>query len=239
MTIEVLYPELCRLYGDGGNVRYLQACLPEAQLVQTDNRTQPRFVTQKVDLLYIGSMSEQAQRLAAERLRPYAENLRERIAQGMPTLVTGNAVELLGERIEDASGKTVPMLGLYPFASRRDMTRRHNSMFLGEYGEMTIVGYKSQFSSLHGQFPGEFLRVRGGFGNDLVGKVEGFCDKNLFATYLLGPFLVLNPPFTKHLLRRMGARDALAFEEAVTQAYDFRKEQLSREGVVFRMGEHG
>lgn len=239
MTIEVLYPELCRLYGDGGNVRYLQACLPDAQFVQTENRAQPRFVTQKVDLLYIGSMSEPAQRLAAERLRPYAQNLRERIAQGMPMLVTGNAVELFSERIEDASGESVPMLGLYPFTARRDMARRHNSMFLGSFGEMTAVGYKSQFSSLHGQFPDEFLRVRGGFGNDLVGKIEGFRDRNLFATYLLGPFLVLNPPFTKYLLRLMGAQDALAFEEEVTQAYDFRVAQLSRAGVEFRMGEHG
>ena len=30
MTIEVLYPELCSLYGDSGNVRYLHACLPES-----------------------------------------------------------------------------------------------------------------------------------------------------------------------------------------------------------------
>mgnify|MGYP000777783609 CR=1 FL=1 len=28
MTIEFLYPELCNLYGDRGNMDYLRRCLP-------------------------------------------------------------------------------------------------------------------------------------------------------------------------------------------------------------------
>lgn len=239
MTIEILYPELCRLYGDGGNVQYLRACLPQAEFVLTDNRSEPLFVRKKPELLYLGSMSEPAQNLAAARLRPYAEALRERIAQGMPALVTGNAFELLGAYVDDTQSGRAEMLGLYPFYARRDMEHRHNSMFLGSFGDTEIVGYKSQFSSLHGEFGQEFLRVHGGFGNDLLGNSEGLRDGNLFATYLLGPFLVLNPPFTAQLLRLMGGQGRLAFEKEVMQAYDFRRAQLSRPGVEFRMGEHG
>lgn len=44
----------------------------------------------------------------------------------------------------------------------------------------------------------------------------------LMATYLTGPLLVLNPPFTKQLLRELGAEDTLAFEEAAMEAYEAR-----------------
>ena len=41
---------------------------------------------------------------------------------------------------------------------------------------------------------------------------EGIRDHNFFATYLVGPFLVLNPLFTKYLLNDVMKLDAtLAF----------------------------
>ena len=42
------------------------------------------------------------------------------------------------------------------------------------------------------------------------------------ATYLTGPLLVLNPPFTKQLLQDLGAEGTLAFEEAAMEAYEAR-----------------
>lgn len=239
MTIEVLYPELCNLYGDSANVRYLKACVPEAEIVYTDNRSKPRFVTERVDLIYLGSMSEPSQILAANRLLPYAERLGEVIRGGTPVLCAGNAVELLGLYIEDADGHTEDMLGLYQFYAKRDMDHRHNSMFLGDFGQIPIVGAKSQFSFLHGRFPGDFIRVRGGYGNNPEDKTEGFRDHNLFATYLLGPFLVLNPLFTKYLLNLLGVDRSLAFEKETMEAFTFRKEHLEEPGVKFLMGEHG
>ena len=238
MTIEVLYPELCQLFGDSANVRYLRQCLPGAQFVFTDNRSEPLCVRQKVDLLYIGSMSEPAQMLAVSRLRPYIPQLRALIDDGVAVLVTGNAIELFGQAIEDVSGSHEEMLGMYRFITRRDMEHRHNSMFLGSFENMTIVGCKSQFSFLYGEFPGEFIRVTGGFGNHPASPLEGFRERNLFATYLLGPLLVLNPPFTRYLLRRIGADGSLAFEKEVMEAYSFRTEQLQQAGVTFKLPYH-
>lgn len=239
MIIEVLYPELCNLYGDSANVRYLKACVPEAEIVYTDNRSQPRFVTEKVDLVYLGSMSEPSQALAVSRLLPYVERLEQIIREDTVVLCTGNAVELLGLYIEDPDGRTEDMLGLYRFYAQRDMDHRHNSMFLGSFGEIPVVGAKSQFSFLCGEFPGAFVRVKGGYGNAPEDPNEGFRDHNLFATYLLGPFLVLNPLFTKYLLGLLGVDRPLAFEKEVMEAYAFRKEHLEEPGVKFLMGEHG
>ena len=238
MVIEVLFPELCNLYGDGANVRYLRACLPQAEFVETVNGQEPRFAQSRVDLLYLGSMAEPAQLLARDALRPYERALRRYISRGGVALVTGNALELLGQEIAQGEQRE-KMLGLYGFRARRDLEARHNSMFLGRFGEMPIVGYKSQFSFLYGAFPGDLFHVVGGYGNNPQDKNEGFRDGNLFATYLLGPLLVLNPLFTRYLLELAGYDGPLAFEEDLMEAFRYRERGLSEPGVRFLMGEHG
>lgn len=238
MIIEALFPEFCQWFGDSANVRYLQQCIPDAEFIQTDSFKTPAFVEGSVDMLYLGSMTEKQQLIAVRQLMPFREHLIERINDGMVVLATGNSSELFGEYIID-SGTRYPMLSLFQFHAERDMDARHNSMFLGTFEDMSIVGYKSQFSFLKGDFPGGFIQVTGGCGNSMGDTNEGFRYKNLFATYLLGPLLVLNPPFTRYLMHLLGRDDAPAFEKAVTEAYIFRKENLERKGVNFIVGEHG
>ena len=238
MTIEALFPEFCEWLGDSANVRYLCQCMPDAKLIRTYSNDRANFPDGTTDILYLGSMTERQQIVAAERLKPYRARLLERLDAGMAVLATGNSIELFGEYIQDGSDR-IPMLGLFPFHAERDMENRHNSMFLGSFEDMAIVGYKSQFSFLRGSFPGDFISVRGGCGNSMEDPNEGFRYKNLFATYLLGPFLVLNPPFTRYLLRLIGADGKLAFEKEVTEAYEFRLKNLEKEGVNFIVGEHG
>lgn len=239
MRIEVLFPEFGNLFGDTGNIRYLQACVPDAEIINTDNRSVPYFVTGDVDMIYIGSMSERKQEIAVERLLPYKDRLIELIEKGVIVLATGNAIELFGQHIKDKDD-IIPMLDMFNFHTDRYIQEiRHNSMFLGKYKDIEIVGYKSQFSFCSGEFPGEFIEVVGGYGNNPEDKYEGFCYKNFFATYLLGPFLVLNPLFTKHLLKLMGHDGSLAFENEAMDAYNERVECLKDESTVFLMDEHG
>ncbi len=238
MTVEVLFPEMCNLYGDNGNIRYLQASAPDAEIIYTDNCSTPQFVSRRVDMLYLGSMPEQEQVLAVHRLKPHVERLRALVEEGVVVLATGNALELLGEYVADGPTKT-EMLGLFPFYAQRDFENRHNSMFLGQFTDIPMVGCKSQFSFCYGDFPGPFIEVLGGYGNNPKDKNEGFRYKNLFATYLLGPLLVLNPLFTKYLLGLLGHEGPLAFEEEAMEAFRFRKEHLEEPGVNFLVGEHG
>ena len=238
MKIEALYPEFCQWFGDSENLRYLKMCLPEAEFIETGSCDQPAFVDGSVDLVVLGSMTERQQLVAAERLMPYRDRLRERIEAGMAVLATGNSTELFGEFIAE-EGARYPMLSLFPFHAERDMEARHNSMFLGEFEDMKIVGYRAQFSVLRGDFPGDFIKVLGGIGNSLGDRNEGFRYKNLFGTYLLGPFLILNPPFTRYLLRLLGREEPLAFEQAVTEAYDYRLEGLESKQAKFFFGESG
>ena len=41
MKIEILYSELCCLYGDKGNTLFLKQCLPEAEFIETTLNAKP------------------------------------------------------------------------------------------------------------------------------------------------------------------------------------------------------
>ena len=60
-VIEALYPEVCNLFGDTGNLRYLKLCLPQATFIETALNDEPYFVHHPVSMIYLGPMSEHTQ----------------------------------------------------------------------------------------------------------------------------------------------------------------------------------
>ncbi len=221
MIVESLYPEYANLYGDPGNIRYLQKCLPDAEFVFTSLHDEPAFATRPVDFLYMGPMSESAQEKAIAHLRPHAARLQELIESGTVCLFTGNAMEVLGEAIYTDEGDTVEGLGLLPLTARRDMMHRYAGYFKGRCEGFDMVGFKTQFTMATptGEEIG-FATATHGIGLNKQTKVEGVRLHNFFGTYLLGPVLVLNPPFTRYLLRLMKAEpETLPFEDTAMEAY--------------------
>ena len=100
---------------------------------------------------------------------------------------------------------------------------------------MDIVGFKSLFGHSYGEVEPLFETLRGDGLNESV-KGEGIRRNGFMATYLTGPLLVLNPPFTRELLRRMGvAEPRLAFEDAAMELYRQRVAQYSdpNTGIVY------
>ena len=73
-----------------------------------------------------------------------------------------------------------------------------------------------------------------GVGRTPESKPEGFRRGGLMATYLTGPLLVLNPPFTKQLLRELGAEDTLAFEDAAFASFNKRVAEFKEPGRGFQ-----
>jgi CobQ-like glutamine amidotransferase family enzyme len=232
MIIETLYPEICNLFGDRMNARYL-AGAAGARVVETPLGDAPAFTrgdADPVDLVYLGSTTEKGQEYAIDALRPYTGALRERIDSGGAVLATGNALELFCEEIA-ADGADIPGLGVVAgVVARRFAPRRYNGLYLGAFEDMEIVGFNSRFSEIVGRGGGAPLfktsRGAGSDGQSLSG--EGFRVNNFMATYLLGPLLILNPPFTKWLLRLLGAESAaLPFERAAFNSYEKRLGEFS------------
>ena len=231
MKAEVLFPEVGNLSGDLMNIRYLKQCCNALEIVETDLKSRPAFLDEEVALVYMGTATETGLALAVEALRPYLDEIRAKIDAGQLMLLTGNAQEVFGNYIDSDQAERMEGLGILPLHAEYHMMQRHNSFFLGTFGETKIVGFKSLFGHTYpdGECEALFHTLRG-VGRSGGSEDEGYRMNNLLATALTGPLLVLNPPFTKALLRMMGAEDdALAFEEAAMEAYRVRVAEFSDE----------
>lgn len=228
MKIEILFPEICNLYGDLMNIDYLCRSLPEAEVIRTSLKTPPAFLVEKIDLIYLCSMTELAQELVTAALMPYREKINELIDNGTIFLITGNALEIFIKYIENEDGSRIESLGLFDLVAKRNMMNRYNSLYLGNFRDLEIVGFKSQFTHAFGdELLGLFETVRGA-GHNPKTKCEGIHKNNFMATYVLGPLLILNPHFTKYILELLGVPDRLlAFEDAALDAYLLRLKEFS------------
>ena len=228
MRIEILFPEVANLYGDPMNIDYLCRCVGSAEVIRTSLHSEPAVVNSKGDLIYMGSVTEEGQRLAVQALMPYRDKLVDLIEEGQLFLITGNALEIFGKHISRDNGEELDCLGLFPTEAKHTMMRRYNALYVGKFeNNMDIVGFKSQFGHSYGEAEPLFTTFRGaGLNPDTPG--EGLRRGNFLATYLTGPLLVLNPPFTKHLLRLMGVQEPeLVFEDAAMELYRDRVREFS------------
>ena len=236
MKIEILYPEVCYLFGDLMNIEYLHRTVPEAEIVRTPLKTPPAFLNGDMDLVFMCSMTEQAQLLVADALRPHKARIEELIDGGTAFLITGNALEIFIKSIEDEDGTNTEMLGLFDFTAKRRMMHRHNSLYLGKFGDIDMVGFKSQFTHVYGDGEEALFETARGVGRNPDVTAEGIRKNNFMATYVLGPLLILNPPFTKYVLALLGEDDRpLVFEEAAMEAYRLRLEEFNdpKRGFVY------
>lgn len=222
--IEALYPEVCNLFGDTGNLRYLQQCLPNAKIIHTGLNDEPYFIKHPVSMIYIGPMSERIQCTVIARLSPYRERIAECIANGTFFLATGNAMEVFGKQITDVQTGVTKCLGLLDITTTRDRMHRFYSLVLGTYNQLQMVGFRAQFTrSTLGKAETPFLQVTKGTPMCETARIDGVQKNHFYGTYLLGPMLILNPYFTKQLLRQMMGREIpLAFEKEVIAAYHAR-----------------
>ena len=229
MVIEILFQEVCGLYGDSQNPTYLQATLPDAQFVFTKLTDTPYFVENKPDLIYIGCMSESTQRKVIEKLMPLKDRIAELVDEGVPFLATGNAGEIFAKEIQYVTEEiTVAGLGFFDLTVKTDLFSRYNAMVLGELEDMKIVGFRSQFSFLYGDNEDfYFIRCLRGSGINKESKLEGMRKNNLICTQLIGPILPLNPLFCEYLLALCGVQATAAYREAAMEAYQQRVKEFS------------
>lgn len=236
MIIEMLYPELSNLYGDSANIKYLQESHPETKIIETHLGDKPFFIDGKVDLVYRGTLTEHGQQLFIENAEPYVGGFKTAIEHGQHFLVTGNAVELFGNYIIDKSGEKIDCLEFFDFHVERDIVaKRFNSLYVGTYADLKVVGFKSQFSQgfYDSEIPALFDTTRGpGFNPDI--KQEGIHYNNFMGTYLLGPLLILNPDFTKALAAELGIGGFTpAYYDIAREAYAFRLNQYTDASTGF------
>ena len=233
--IEMLFPEICNLFGNMYNIKYLQETSDEIEVIYTDLTTKPKFLDEEIDMVYMSPMTEKSQELVINALKPYKEEIKKKIEDRQIFLVIGNALEIFGDYIENEDGSKLDALGLTGLYAKRDLMHRYNSLFLGEFENMKIEGFKSQFSMSYGNNSENYLfdTIRGD-GINKETKYEGIRINNFMGTYVLGPLLVVNPEFTKYILKLMKLDiDNVAFEEIANKCYDIRLKEFENPSVKF------
>jgi len=215
--IEYLYPEIAGIYGDHFNIKYLAMCNDSIRVINDDIDEVPYFVKHKIDLLYLGAMSETSQLVVLNRLLPYKKRLQELINAGTIILTTYNATELFGKYLLK-NNKKIKALGLLDFHSEYDYSHRLDSHFLGKYNDLDIIGFKTTYSRICDSKEAALFETIKGVGNNKSDTKEGIRKNNFMGTDLLGPLFIQNPMFVKEILKMLGLDQTLICEEEILDA---------------------
>ncbi len=235
-TIEVLYSEFSNMYGEIYNAMLLENC-KKVKVIYTKFNDEPYFVKHKVDMIYMGNIRDNRTYLILDKLKPHRDKLKKMVDDNVIFLLTGNALELFGKYILE-NGKKTKALDIMNYYVEKDFTKKHASWFMGKFNDIEIIGHRNQFSKCF-DIKHSFIDVLGGKGSDLASKKEGIHYKNFYATYLLGPFLIMNPYFVKHLYGLLGITDKIPYEEDAIAAYNERIAYFRRENARFIITDHG
>lgn len=203
MKVEVLFPEVCALFGDHGNILFLEHVFGKENVIKTSFMETPKFLNESIDLIYMGAMSERTQVKVIDKLMPHYDVLRTKIEAGMKVLFTGNAFDILGKHIIDEGLNVIEALGIFEYETKIKRNPRFNDVVLGKDSSgLEIVGHKTQFTQSFGDnAQNYFIQTEVGTGMHKDSQFEGLMYKGLIATNLTGPLLPLNPDFAQKFLK--------------------------------------
>lgn len=240
MKIKILhaYKDVMNLYGEYANITLLKSHLRDQGvevIVDEINTIKDVNSLSDYDFIYIGAGTEQRQKLALTDLMTRKDELIAHINSGAIVLFTGNACELLGKSIRDASGTEYEALGVGDFTTVETDTKRTLADCYGRMNgiDEAIVGFINRASITNNNIATTFdMNLLAG--DSLSIQKEGFCYKNTYGTHLIGPLLVKNPSlldfFVKKIVQRQDADFALKDIEYPHEinAYKFTSENLYR-----------
>lgn len=203
MAIKILhmFGDIMNLYGEYANVRVFEKYLTDiGQSVQLD--TLSLYEDKDIsgyDFYYMGSGTEKNQKLALSQLMKYKQPLIDECNSNKVILFTGNAFEMLGEKITDANGNEYEALGFGNFKTIETTKRiTGDCLAKADYSDLYHVGFINKCSKTTG-IDNYLFTMSMGCGNDNDNSDEGFRINNTFGTHITGPIIVKNPHFMEML----------------------------------------
>lgn len=183
IIIGYLYYDMMNLYGDSGNINVLEYHLKNQginyeikKLTNLDN-----IDFNKLDMIYIGSSTEENRKLCLEHLIKYKDDIKEFINSNKFILSTGNSLYMFGKN------------GLNIF----DFNVIEKNRIVKE------VTTKCDFckNDIYG-FINTSDHITYGNVNNLFTN-EGIIHNNFYGTYMVGPLLVRNYEFTTNFIKKL------------------------------------
>lgn len=186
ITIGYLYYDLLNLYGDSGNIKTLKYHLEEQGI---DVKIEYLSVGDKkdfskLDLIYIGSGTEDNILVAIDDLKKDKEELEKYIKDNKFVLATGNSVELFGNYIISKNKKT-KTLGIFDYVSMYQKRIVKDVNIKTDIIDENIIGFENHV------------------GNILTYDESIIKLDNFYGTYIIGPLLVRNPKFCSYFIKEL------------------------------------
>ena len=204
IKIAYLYYDLMNLYGESGNIKVLKQQLENQNIKVTVN-----FLTlddeidfTKYDVFYIGSGTENNQKIVLNNLLKYKTAIETAIDTGKFFLCTGNAIEFFGNSIIE-NNNTYKGLGIFDFEAKHEEFRIVDEvLFKCPLIDKYIIGFQNQCGVIKSDNLNLFDVVKG-IGSYPNSKKEGIYYNNFYGTYVIGPILVRNPELLKYLIKKL------------------------------------
>ncbi|MCI8640267.1 MAG: glutamine amidotransferase [Clostridia bacterium] len=235
-----LYPDMLELYGDYGNVQVLKyriesrgfkACIDEYSIGDTP----PNF--NDYDIVFAGGGADNEQGILAEDLIQYKDDIKQAIQNGVFFLLICGAYQLFGQYYKDVNKNIIPGLEIFEYYTEAISDRQKrcigNIVLECDLGDIKtkIIGFENHGGQTF-NISKPFGRVLFGNGNKFGDTEEGFCDKNVIATYLHGPLLSKNPVLSDYIIKY--CFDRKYDEDIVLEPLNDDFENLCREQLLER-----
>ncbi len=189
ITIGYLYYDLMNLYGDIGNIHVLKYHLEKQGIKVNIKRLSidDEINFKRIDLVYIGSSTEDNRFIALNHLLKYKDDIKDAIKMGKFFLITGQALAMFGNNIDDEKA-----LGIFDFNTNISNDREvkevvTNTKFVKDF----IYGFLNNSDNI------SYNNCEYLFDN------EGILDNNFYGTKMIGPLLVRNPMFTEYFIKKL------------------------------------
>lgn len=203
-----MYADILDLYGDSGNMEVLQYRCQMRQIpceCHYYHRADPIPDFSAYDLIYLGGGADLEQRMLSADLLRCKHGLQKAYTEGVFFLMICGGYQLMGNFYRDADGNELPGLGLFDYYTIAPNSRKKRCIgniiiqttITGE--PLEVVGFENHGGQTSGVSK-PFGTVLFGNGNEFQGTEEGYCEKNVIATYLHGPLLSKNPKLSDHIL---------------------------------------
>ncbi len=209
-TIKILhmYADMLDLYGDSGNMEVLQFRYKKRGInCQIDKYSidseMPDFSS--YDLVYIGGGADLEQQHISEDLLKCKDGIIKAYKNGTFLFLICGGYQLMGKYYRDADGNDIKGLGLFDYFTVAPNSRKKRCIgnivietkITGK--PVKVVGFENHGGQTQG-IKTPFGKVLYGNGNCSKSEAEGYCEKNVIATYLHGPCLSKNPEISDYMI---------------------------------------